>query len=152
MKLLINCKLLSVGNSIKTTGFSGCCEYFNVRMCQTVGLWHTITRPTLVALARKLLPNLKPIPLAFDIWYGGDLFQIWERVGSVVKRDLIFTSVRSERATTTISKPYIYLIYPCIYFLLLPNFVSDFGPHVALYHVETFLSRYKRKPIIDLSV
>ena len=48
-------------------------------------------------------------------------------------------SERSERATITISKLYIYLILPCIYFLLLPNFVSDFGPHVALYYVE-FLS------------
>ena len=38
VKLFINCKLLSVGNSIKTSGSSGWCEYFNVPMCQTVGL------------------------------------------------------------------------------------------------------------------
>ena len=37
-KLLINCKLSSVRNSIKTSGSSGWCEYFNVPMCQTVGL------------------------------------------------------------------------------------------------------------------
>ena len=37
MKLLINCKLLSVGNRIKTSGSSGWCEYFNVPMCQPVG-------------------------------------------------------------------------------------------------------------------
>ena len=54
VKHLINCKLLSVGNSIKTTGFSGWCEYFNVPMCHTVRLWHTFTRPSLAALARKL--------------------------------------------------------------------------------------------------
>ena len=30
VKLLINCNLLSVGNSIKTSGSSGCCEYCNV--------------------------------------------------------------------------------------------------------------------------
>ena len=38
VKLLINCKLLSVRNSIKTCGSSSWCEYFNVPMCQTVGL------------------------------------------------------------------------------------------------------------------
>ena len=38
VKLFINCKILSVGNSIKTSGSSGWCEYFNVPMCQTVGL------------------------------------------------------------------------------------------------------------------
>ena len=38
VKLLINCLLLSVGNSIKTSGSSGWCEYNNVPMCQTVGL------------------------------------------------------------------------------------------------------------------
>ena len=38
VKLLINCKLLSVGNSKKTTGSSVCCEYFDVLMCQSVGL------------------------------------------------------------------------------------------------------------------
>ena len=36
----------------------------------------------------------------------------------------------------TISTLYIYLILPCIYFLLLPKFVSDFGLHVALYYVK----------------
>ena len=56
--------------------------------------------------------------------------------------DKVFTSVRSERALITISKLYIYLILPCIYFLLLPNFVSDFGPHVALYYVEIVLLMY----------
>ena len=38
VKLFINCKHLSVGNRIITSGSSGWCEYFNVRMCQTVGL------------------------------------------------------------------------------------------------------------------
>ena len=38
VKLLINCKLFSVGSRIKTSGFSGWYEYFNVAMCQTVGL------------------------------------------------------------------------------------------------------------------
>ena len=56
-------------------------------MCQTVGLWQTFTRTLLAALARKLWPNLKPIPLAFVIRYGGDLFQIWKRAGSVVTLD-----------------------------------------------------------------
>ena len=37
-ELLITYTLLSVGNSIKTSGSSGWCEYFNVSMCQTVGL------------------------------------------------------------------------------------------------------------------
>ena len=37
VKLFINCIHLSVGNRIKTSGSSGWCEYFNVRMCQTVG-------------------------------------------------------------------------------------------------------------------
>ena len=37
-KLFINCKHLSVRNRIKTFGSSSWCEYFNVRMCQTVGL------------------------------------------------------------------------------------------------------------------
>ena len=54
VKLLINCKHFSVGNSIKPSDSSGWCEYFNVPMCQTVGSWHTITRPALAALARKL--------------------------------------------------------------------------------------------------
>ena len=53
VKLLINCKLLSVGNSLNTSGASGWCEYFNGLMCQTVGLWHTFTRRPLAALARK---------------------------------------------------------------------------------------------------
>ena len=38
IKLLVNCKHLSVRNSINTCGSSGWCEYFNVSMCQTVGL------------------------------------------------------------------------------------------------------------------
>ena len=38
VKLFRNCKHLSVGNRINTSGSSGWCEYFNVRMCQTVGL------------------------------------------------------------------------------------------------------------------
>ena len=38
VKLFINCKHLSVGNGITASGSSGWCEYFNVRMCQTVGL------------------------------------------------------------------------------------------------------------------
>ena len=38
VKLLISYKLLSVGHSMKTTGSSGCCEYFNDPMCQTAGL------------------------------------------------------------------------------------------------------------------
>ena len=87
VKLFTNCKLLSVGNSIKTSGSSGWCDYFTVPMCQSVGLWLTFTRPSLAVLTRKLLPNLKPIPFAFVIRYGGDLFQTWERVGSVVKLD-----------------------------------------------------------------
>ena len=62
-------------------GFSGCCEYYNVPMYQTVGLWRTFTRHSLTALARELWPNLKPIPLAFVIRYGGDLVEICERVG-----------------------------------------------------------------------
>ena len=67
VKLLINCKHLSVGNRIKTSGSSGWCGYFNVPMCQTVGLRHTFPHTSLAVLARKLLPNLKPIPLAFII-------------------------------------------------------------------------------------
>ena len=38
VNLLINCKHLSVGNSIKTSVSSSWCEYFNVPMCQTVRL------------------------------------------------------------------------------------------------------------------
>ena len=38
IKLLVNCKHLSVRNSINSCGSSGWCEYFNVPMCQTVGL------------------------------------------------------------------------------------------------------------------
>ena len=45
VKLIINCIYLSVGNRIKTSGSSGWCEYLNVPMCQTVGLWHTSPRP-----------------------------------------------------------------------------------------------------------
>ena len=44
-------------------------------MYQTVGLRHISTRPSLAVLARILSPHLKPIPLAFVIRYGGDLFQ-----------------------------------------------------------------------------
>ena len=75
MKLLINWKPLSVGNRINTSGSSGCCEYFNVPMCQTVGLWHTFTRLSLAVLARKLWPVLKQIPLAFIIRYGAAYFK-----------------------------------------------------------------------------
>ena len=139
MKLFINCKHLSVGRRIKTFGSWGWCECFNVRMCQTVGLWHTFTRNSLDALARKLSPYLKPIHLAFIIRYGGDMFRICERVGSVVRLDRIFSSERIERATITISKLYIYLILPCIYFLLLPNFARHFGHHIALWYVEIVL-------------
>ena len=139
MKLFINCKHLSVGNRINTSGSSGWCEYFNVRMCQTVGFWHTFTRISLAALAHKLSPNLKPIHLAFIIRHGGDIFRICERVGSVVRLDRIYTSEGSERATITICKPYIYLILPCIYFVLLPNFVRHFGHRIALYYVEIVL-------------
>ena len=56
-----------------------------------------------------------------------------------MRLDRIFSSGRSERATITISKLYIYLILPCIIFQLFPNFVSDVGPHVALFYVEIFL-------------
>ena len=73
---LINWTFLSVGNSINTSGSSGWFEYFKVSMCQSVGLCHTCTRHSLAALARKLWPNLKPIPLAFVIRYGGALVQI----------------------------------------------------------------------------
>ena len=38
VKQFTNCKHLSAGNRINTSGSSGWCEYFNVRMCQTVGL------------------------------------------------------------------------------------------------------------------
>ena len=38
VKLFINSKHLSGGNRIKTCGSSGWCEYFNVRMCQTVDM------------------------------------------------------------------------------------------------------------------
>ena len=54
VKLCVSYKLLSVGNSIKSSASSGCCEYFNDPMCPTAGLWHTFTRPALAALARKL--------------------------------------------------------------------------------------------------
>ena len=56
-----------------------------------------------------------------------------------MRLDRIFTGERSERATITISKLYIYLILPCIYFVLLPNFVSHFGHHMALHYVEIVL-------------
>ena len=77
--------------------------------------------------------------LAFIIRHGGDIFRICDRVGSVVRLDWIFSSERSERVTITISKLYIYLILPCIYFVLLPNFVSHFGYYIALYYVEIVL-------------
>ena len=67
------------------------------------------------------------------------MFRICERVGSVVRLDRIFSRERSERATITISKLYIYLILPWIYFVLLPNFVRHFGHHIALYDVEIVL-------------
>ena len=54
VKLSINCIHLSVGNRIKTSRSSGWCEYLNVPMCQTVGLWHTSPRPSLDVRARKL--------------------------------------------------------------------------------------------------
>ena len=54
VKLLITRKLFSVGNSIKAFDFSCWCEYFNVPMCQTIGLCHTFTRCSRAALARKL--------------------------------------------------------------------------------------------------
>ena len=132
VKLFRNCKHLSVGNRIKTSGSSVWCEYLNVPMCQTVVLWHTSPRPSLAVLARKLQPNLKPIHIALVIWHGGDLFQIWECVGSDVRLHKIFSSERSERATITTSEIYIYLILPCIYFELFPNFVSHFGCQIAL--------------------
>ena len=71
----------------KDFGSTGCHEYFNVPMCQTVGLWHTCTHPSLAALARKLYHNLKPITLAVVIRYGGDLLQICKRTGPVVTLD-----------------------------------------------------------------
>ena len=48
---------------------------------------------------------------------------------------------RAERASNdTISKLYIYLPYIALHIcLLIRNFVSDFGPHVALYYVEIVL-------------
>ena len=46
---------------------------------------------------------------------------------------------RSERATIAISKQYINLILPCIYFRVFPNSVSDVGPRVALFYVEILL-------------
>ena len=91
-------------------------------MCQTVGLWHISPRPSLAVLARKLLPNLKPIPLALVIRHGGDLFQIWERVGSDVRLVLNFYE-RAERASSdynfqAIHTPYIALhIFPVIAWL-----------------------------------
>ena len=51
----------------------------------------------------------------------------------------MFTSERSERATVAISKLYIYLLLPCIYFVLVPNFVSHFGNHTALHYEEVVL-------------
>ena len=39
----------------------------------------------------------------------------------------------------TISKLYIYLILPCIYYVLVPNIVSHFGNHIALYYEEIVL-------------
>ena len=69
---------------------------------------------------------------------------IWRRLISnlgtcriVLRLVQIFTSERSERATITISKLYIYLLLPCIYYVLLPNFVSHFGHHIALDYVGT---------------
>ena len=56
-----------------------------------------------------------------------------------MRLDRIFTSERNERATVTISKLYIYLILPCIYFVLLPYFVSHFGKHIALHYEEIVL-------------
>ena len=53
--------------------------------------------------------------------------------------DRILTSERSERATVTISKLYTYLTLPCIYFVLVPNFVSHFGNHIAQYYEEIVL-------------
>ena len=53
--------------------------------------------------------------------------------------DRIFTSELSERATVTISKLYTYLTLPSIYFVILPNFVSYFGHHIALLYVEIVL-------------
>ena len=67
------------------------------------------------------------------------MFRICERVGSVVRLDRIFTSERSERAMITICKPYINLLLPCIYFVLLPNLVSHFGHLIALWYVEIVL-------------
>ena len=44
-------------------------------MCQTFGLWHTFPRPSITVLARKLLPNLKRIPLAVIIQSGATCFK-----------------------------------------------------------------------------
>ena len=52
--------------------------------------------------------------------------------------DRIFTSERSERATITICRVYIYLAI-CIYIVLVHNFVRYFGHHIALYDVEIVL-------------
>ena len=59
------------------------------------------------------------------------------RIGGEVGLDFY---ERAERASNDYNfKLYIYLILPCIYFLLWPNFVSDFGPHVAVYYVKILL-------------
>ena len=82
-------------------------------MVQTIGFWLTFTRCSLAAL-EKLSPNLKPIPLAFGPRKGGGFHKIFERPGTVVRLDWIFTS---ERVPITISMLYIRLMLPNIYFL-----------------------------------
>ena len=134
VKLLINCKHLSVGTRINTSGASGWCEYFNIPMCQTVGLWHTFTRPSLAALPRKLQPNLKPFPLAFVIRNGGNLFQIWERVWSIVRLDQIFTSEQRSQLPS-----YTYTLY-CLaytsYYYLILSAITDLTMHCTMWKYD----------------
>ena len=87
----------------------------------------------------KTIAEPKTNPSCVHYSIRGDLFQIWDRVGSDVRLDYIFTSERSERVTITISKQYIYIILPSVYFVLLPNFVSHIGHHIAHYYVEIVL-------------
>ena len=131
MNLFINCKLLSFGNSVMAPAPRAGAT-ISMSLCEKP---LDCDRPIRVPRFRtrsKTIASPKTNPSCVHYSIRDDLFQIWEHVGSDVRLDEIFTSERSERATITICKVYIYLILPCIHFVLLPNFVSHFGHHITL--------------------
>ena len=117
--------LTEIGNRpIRGVNYQIVTEIYGSRLCLSANGWTIRMKFFSVLLFSIIFLSFFPLDNSFLI---SILLSFSFSVLSSLFLYISNYKLTSERATITISKLYIYFIFPCIYFLLFPNFVSDFA-------------------------